>query len=119
MNPAFGSLDMLATDAQSFYNSLQFSVNRRLNRGCSLQASYSFSKSVDDDSAAPNSSSPQYGLARMLERGLSDYNIRHRLVMNYFWTPPFGPGQRWGSSFRRLSMSRYLSRRLSITICVS
>ena len=97
VNPAFGSLDFLNTDAQSFFNTLQLTANKRLSRGFSVQTSYTFSKSVDEDSGG-SSSQVQYGLARKQERGLSDFDIRHRLNINYFWTLPVGSGQRWLNS---------------------
>ena len=63
-----------------------------------MQARYTFSKSVDDASTGPNGESAQFGFLRTLERALSDFDIRHRLAGNYFWTLPFGQGQRWGNS---------------------
>ncbi|OFV96506.1 MAG: hypothetical protein A3H28_06225 [Acidobacteria bacterium RIFCSPLOWO2_02_FULL_61_28] len=99
INPAFGSMNTITTDAQSFYNSLQLSAGRNVGRGLSLQASYTFSKSVDDSSVGPlPSSAPQYGLIRTLDRGLSDFDLRHRLVLNYFYTLPFGQSQRGGAA---------------------
>ncbi|MBI4463124.1 MAG: TonB-dependent receptor, partial [Acidobacteria bacterium] len=104
VNPAFGATTMLGSDAQSFYHSLQLSANKRTGRGNSLQASYTWSKSIDDASspfgggAVQASGASQYGLMRTLDRGLSDFNIRHRLVVNYFYSPPFGPGQPWLNS---------------------
>lgn len=97
VNPAFGSVTMLATDVQSFYNSLQVSANLRPVSGVSAQFRYTFSKSVDDDSGGSGSES-QFGWRRTLDRGLSDFDIRHRVAMNYFWTPPLGSGQRWLNS---------------------
>ncbi len=94
INPAFGRLNFTSSDAQSFYNSLQLSANKSLSGGISLQASYTYSKSVDDASALFNSAG-QYGIARTLDRGLSDFDTRHRFVINYFYTPPLGGGQRW------------------------
>ncbi len=99
VNPAFGGISILNSDAQSFYNSLQLSADKSLSRGISLRASYSFSKSVDDASSHSFHSflggSSQYGLMRTLDRGLSDFDVRHRLVINYFYTPPLGSGGRW------------------------
>ena len=92
LNPAFGTLALLASDANSFYNSMQLSLNGRFGRGVSLQARYTYSKSVDDASNGPNGGSEQFGLLRTLERALSDFDLRHRLTANYFWTPPFGQG---------------------------
>jgi len=98
VNPAFGSVSMLASDAQSFYNSLQVAVNLRSGAGISAQFRYTFSKSVDDDSDGPGSGLEQFGWRRDLDRGLSNFDIRHRVAMNYFWTPPLGGGQRWFNS---------------------
>ena len=98
VNPAFqGGINILSSDAQSFYNSLQLSANKSLGRGFSLRASYTFSKSVDDVSSH-SGDSPQYGLLRTLDRGLSDFDIRHRLTINYFYALPLGSGQRWWDS---------------------
>ena len=45
VNPAFqGGIHLLASDAQSFYNSLRLAANKNLSRGISLRASYTFSK---------------------------------------------------------------------------
>ncbi len=99
VNPAFGGILIMSSDAQSFYNSLQLSANKSLSRGISLQASYTYSKSVDDASTFSFHGNPtQYGLMRTLERGLSNFDIRHRLVFNYFYTLPLGSGLRWWNS---------------------
>ena len=95
INPVFGSINILTTDAQSFYNSLRFSAGRNLGRGISLQAGYTYSKSVDDVSGFDRGAN-QYGFARTLDRGLSDFDIRHRLTFNYFYSLPFGRGPRGG-----------------------
>ncbi|MBI2820162.1 MAG: TonB-dependent receptor [Acidobacteria bacterium] len=96
INPAFSSIEITSSDAQSFYNSLQLSLNRNFGGRRSVQASYTYSKSVDDASAP--SALPQFGFLRTLDRGLSDFDLRHRLSINYFYTSPFGKGQRWLSS---------------------
>ena len=99
VNPAFGGINIVSSDAQSFYNSLQLSASKSLSRGISLQAGYTYSKSVDDASAPfSDSGSAQYGLLRTLDRSLSNFNIRHRLVLNYFYTFPWGSGQQWWNS---------------------
>ncbi|MBI4458761.1 MAG: TonB-dependent receptor [Acidobacteria bacterium] len=97
MNPTFETMTILSSDAQSFYNSLRASASKRLGQGASLQASYTYSKSVDDASSITESAE-QYGWDRTLERGLSNFDIRQRLVLNYFYNLPFGGGQRWGNA---------------------
>ncbi|MGH9786188.1 MAG: TonB-dependent receptor domain-containing protein, partial [Terriglobia bacterium] len=99
INPAFSSIFVTGSDAQSFYNALQISASQSAGRSISWQASYSYSKSVDDASnsnTGPSSlASRQYPLRRTLERGLSDFDLRHRLAVNYLYTLPLGRGQRW------------------------
>ena len=99
INPAFGSVFIRGSDAQSFYNSVQVSANKSLSGGISLRAGYTYSKSVDDTSThIPFGPPIQFGLMRTLERGLSDFNVGHRLVVNYFYAPSLGGGQRWWNS---------------------
>lgn len=99
VNPSFGAVRVTSSDAQSFYNSLQLSAGKSSDKGLSFQASYTFSKSVDDSSSFSSgestASSRQYPLMRTLDRGLSDFDIRHRLSANYFYAVPFGAGQPW------------------------
>ena len=97
VNPNFSGVGFTSMDGQSFFNALQLSGGRRTAGGMSLQASYSFSKSVDDASA-PSQQSTQYGFDRALGRGLSNFDVRHRVSFNYFYPLPFGGGQRWWNS---------------------
>lgn len=94
INPAHAAISLIPTDGQSFYNSLQVSASRAV-ANLSLQLSYAYSKSVDDNSTGVVGNVGQYALARTLDRGLSDFDIRQRLTLNYFYTLPLGAGQRW------------------------
>ncbi len=97
VNPAFqGGITLMSSDAQSFYNSLLVSADSRLSRLLSFRASYTYSKSVDDASSlAFNSGSQQFGLRRTMDRGLSDFDIRHRITTNFFYNLP-SAGRRSG-----------------------
>ncbi|MGH9783001.1 MAG: TonB-dependent receptor domain-containing protein, partial [Terriglobia bacterium] len=98
INPAFSSgFGITSMDAQSFFNALQLSGGKRTASGISLQGSYSYSKSVDD-SSIPSFESSQYGFERTLSRALSNFDVRHRISLNYFYPLPFGTGQRWWNS---------------------
>src|SRR5262249_22218070 len=90
LNPAFqGGITLMSSDAQSFYNSLLVSADRRFNRSVSFRASYTYSKSVDDASSlAFNSGSQPFGLRRTVDPGLSDFDIRHRITTNFFYNFP-------------------------------
>ena len=99
INPAFGSVTTVTSDAQSFYNALQVTANRALRAGLSLQGSYTYSKSVDDSSVGHATNAGQYPQMRTLDRALSDFDIRHRLTFNYFYSSPFGgKGSGWVAS---------------------
>lgn len=87
VNPAFNSIEVYSTDAQSFYNSLQLNLNKSASRGMSVGASYTFSKSVDDaTNIGPGDA--QYGFERKLDRALSNFDQRHRFSVNYFLSSP-------------------------------
>ena len=93
VNPAFSSINFLTSDAQSFYNAVQFSASKNLSRGFSIQGNYTYSKSVDDTSNQQGTDYSQYALVRTLARGLSNFDTRHRLSVNYFYSLPFGSGR--------------------------
>ena len=90
VNPAFaGGINLMGSDAQSFYNSLLVSADARPSQALSLRATYTYSKSVDDSSSFSfGGGSQQYGPLRTLDRGLSDFDIRHRVTVNFFYTLP-------------------------------
>ncbi|MGH9783910.1 MAG: TonB-dependent receptor domain-containing protein, partial [Terriglobia bacterium] len=89
VNPAFqGGINLMSSDAQSFYNALLISADTRPSQALSLRATYTYSKSVDDSSAFNFRGTQQFGLLRTLDRGLSDFDIRHRVTVNFFYTLP-------------------------------
>ena len=67
------------------------------NRGYFLQASYTYSHSIDDASAffgSSGSTGPDNSRQLSLERGNSDFDIRQRGVVVYVLNAPIGPGHR-------------------------
>jgi hypothetical protein len=109
INPNFGAIPLIVTDAQSFYNSAQLSLQKRFSNGLSFQASYTYSKSIDDASGAFQSDfSSESGIAqnffdRKGDRGLSSFDRRHAFVFNYLYELPFGKGHRYGNNLKGLS----------------
>ena len=91
VNPAFqGGINLMTSDAQSFYHSLLISADGRPIPALSLRAAYTFSKSIDDSSSFNFRGTQQYGLLRTQDRGLSDFDIRHRVTTNFFYNLPSG-----------------------------
>jgi outer membrane receptor protein involved in Fe transport len=95
-NPNFAGVWQRVTDAQSFYNSLQVGVIKRFSQGLGAQASYTFSRSVDDSSGINSQdfdSVTQYVLDwydRTIDRGLSAFHAKHNLAFNWTYDLPFG-----------------------------
>ncbi len=101
VNPNFGSLPTIFTDANSFYNGLSLEFQRRFSRGLEFQVSYTLGKSIDDASGPfPSDSVAEAGLSqdffnRKGSRGRSFFDVRHNLVINYTYDLPFGPGKKF------------------------
>ena len=93
LNPAFGMIRNRTFDGQSFYQAAQAGFQQNLRRGFQFQAAYTFGKSIDDDSAtfAHNESDNSIGIPvnnPRFNRGLSNYDVRHVLVLNGQWEAP-------------------------------
>jgi outer membrane receptor protein involved in Fe transport len=103
-NPNFDDLRYRFPGADSTYNSLQVTLNRRFDAGLQFRGSYAFSKSIDDtsgnqtagDVSASTNWVPYY-YDITWKRGLSSFNTRHNASFNATYELPFGPGRRYGS----------------------
>ncbi len=89
--PVFSSIFAQDTIANSAYNSLQASLERRLSNGLQFEIAYTYSKSIDDASSFENALKPicngvlnSFGC----NRGYSLFDARHRLVLSYLWELP-------------------------------
>jgi Carboxypeptidase regulatory-like domain len=78
----------------SSYNSLQIQLQKRLSHGLMFQASYTWAHSIDDSSGYEGSGGAP-GLDRVtnpynyaLSRGDSNFDVRHRFVINYDYEIP-------------------------------
>jgi outer membrane receptor protein involved in Fe transport len=97
-NPAFASMRLRTTDGQSWYNGFVAGANRRFASGLAVQVSYTLGKSLDEGSQAVgsgdfnNSFQPPYGHIASLNKGPSDFDIRHNFTANGTWELPFGRG---------------------------
>jgi hypothetical protein len=73
------------TVAKSNYNSLQAMVEKRFSHGLQFQASYTWSKTLDNASSFEDALNP---FNFNTSYGLSKYDSRHRLVFNFVWDLP-------------------------------
>ncbi len=88
-NANLGNITEVTGGANSSYNGLVVELNRRLSRGLQLISSYTYSKSIDDNSLNSQGTILQNSLDLASNRGLSDFNARHRFVVSGFYELPF------------------------------
>ncbi len=97
--PAFGSMQTVGSNAASIYHALEVRLEKRFSSGLSFLSSYTYSKAIDDSSAEFNNDSddnfPQDSHNLPGERGLSNFDARHRWVLSYIYELPFGPKRKY------------------------
>ena len=106
--PTFGSIGTGKDIGNSNYNGMVATLKYISRRGYFLQASYTVSKSIDDNSAFFGSTGEAGGVDDAthinLERGPSSFDTRQRFVTVYNVDLPVGPGHRllgWNNGFNR------------------
>jgi hypothetical protein len=85
--------------ANSIYNALQVRLVHRFTKGLSIQAVYTFSKSLDNASSIGGGSPVvvQQDGNFAAERGLSTFDMRHQLRLFSIYELPFGEHHRYGT----------------------
>jgi hypothetical protein len=83
--PVFSGIFTENTVARSNYNSLQVLTQKNFSHGLQFQASYTFSKTMDNASSFESALNP---LNFNATYGLSAYDARNRFVFNYVWDLP-------------------------------
>ena len=94
INPNFSRIATTLWDDSSSYHSLVVNVDKRFSKGFRLGAAYTWSKSIDfgsntfSDNEAINTSGNPYAFFIPIQRGPSDFDITHKVVVNYTWDIP-------------------------------
>lgn len=88
---SLGNITQVEGTGNSSYNALWVTATRRLSRGFQFNASYTWSKSIDYNSysSPPTSITVQNSYDTQGDRGLSDYDARHRFVVSAIYELPF------------------------------
>jgi hypothetical protein len=89
LNPGFGGINYRAMLARSEYHALQLQLNKRLSRGFTGQVSYTLGRAMDSGSDVQVGGLPVDARELDLEWAYSDFDVRHRLVVNWLWELPF------------------------------
>ena len=101
VNPSAGQISGLLWHSSSFYDALQAHLVRRMTKSIQFGASYTWSRSIDTSSSSAvgnqflNSIQNLPWFDTRLNRGLSDFDIRHNAVLNGIWLIP-GPSHEGG-----------------------
>jgi len=81
----FSSIFTQNTIANSAYNGLQASLEKRFSHGLQFEAAYTYGKSIDEASTFENLVDP---VNPKRNRSLSLFDARHRFVFSYYWELP-------------------------------
>jgi hypothetical protein len=92
IDPRFNLVTITESSWNSNYNALEVQILKRYSKGYQFQVSYTYSKSIDDQSDAlnvnvndlPNAQNP-FNLHD--NRAISQFDIPHRLVINHIYQP--------------------------------
>jgi outer membrane receptor protein involved in Fe transport len=93
--PQWGRIRMMASDGNSLYHSLQARYERRLSKGLSATAAYTWAHMIDDSGQSTNRGGCMCQNPRVrgaAERANSLSDIRHRMVLGWVWEMPWGRG---------------------------
>ena len=101
--PALGEVREFTNSAHSIYHGLQTKLEQRFSHGLYFLGSYTWSKSIDDqsngtDDSAAGGQYPQNPNNWSLDRGPSSFDRTHRFVASGVWEIPFRSGRHADSS---------------------
>ena len=88
-----GNITQVESGGNSSYNALWSSLSQRLRRGVQFSASYTWSKSLDYNSFSTGGIVGQDSYNLRGDRGLSDFDARHRFVFNGIYDLPLRGNQ--------------------------
>jgi carboxypeptidase family protein len=77
------------SNANSIYHSLQTSLQKRFSSGYMFNINYTFSRSIDTFSDEGLFQVEHDQTRPELNRGLSDFHRKHRLILSWTWDLPF------------------------------
>jgi hypothetical protein len=93
-NANVGAIRYLSWPGSSSYNALQIGVLKKMSHGLQVQGSYTWGKSLDNNSGVVAGDTFGNGIGSLpffdmkLNRALSDYNVGRTLVINGSWQLP-------------------------------
>jgi hypothetical protein len=89
LNPAFGGINFRAMNARSRYTGMQVQLSKRYSHGFTGQLSYTYGRAYDNGSDVQVGGTQMDAYRQDLEWSWADFDIRHRLVINWLLEVPF------------------------------
>jgi Carboxypeptidase regulatory-like domain/TonB dependent receptor len=122
VNPSFEFIALTDNSATSDYNALQLKFQRRLSRGLQALSSYSWSHSIDiasTDAIATNINTPGQIADPNLDRGDSNFDIRHAFTAGVTYDlPVMGSQKTVRAIMRGWSIDSFLYARSALPVNV-
>lgn len=96
IDPRFNSITLVESSSNSNYHALQIQVTKRYSGGHQINGSYTWSKSIDDvsdvlEGLPSDTASVQNPFDFQNNRGVSQFDVTHRLVIHHLWDLPLFP----------------------------
>lgn len=91
INENFGRIGAVLWNGDAYYHALEVKITKRMSRNFQVQGSYTWSHSIDTGSTSVGSDAFGNSLinpiwfAPLLNRGPSDFDLRHNLIIHYTW----------------------------------
>jgi hypothetical protein len=102
--------NMIMSNGNSIYHSLQLGVSKRYSHNVMFNVNYTLSRSIDTYSDEGKFQLEHDQTRPSLNRGLSDFHRKHRLVMSWTWDLPFR-GNRFVSGWQIAGVGTFQSGR--------
>jgi hypothetical protein len=98
--PQYSNVTLDAADiGNSNYNGLNVRLQKRYSHGLHFQANYTFARFIDDIASRNEPGGVSNDFQNVYDhhgdRGLSGFDVMHRLVLSSVWEVPFGHGRRF------------------------
>jgi hypothetical protein len=103
-------VNSITSDANSVYHSLQTSLTKRFSQGFMFNVNYTFSRSIDLFSDEGLFQIQNDQLRPWLNRALSDFHRKHRLIFSWVWDLPF-KGNRFAEGWQISGVGTFQSGR--------
>ncbi len=94
IDPRFNAVTQVQSAGSSIYHALQADVIKRMSHGLQFQAAYTYGHAIDNASdvlsvLVNDSATRQDPRSLASNRGNSEFDLRHRLVLSHVWDIPF------------------------------